>query len=232
MYIVAFDIEGTGDRLTEHAMVELGAAVYHYDRPKTAVDTFHRVITPRGRKWEPRCVQEFWMKNPSLLPRFEQLLRVEQQEIPEDGEIEGVVNPKRAMREFVQWCQKDVFDKYGRDRVVFIGDALYYDVPWINMYLSEAGYPPLYMLSGKFNGIRDLNSMMIGMSLTTFEEIALRELWTNTLRFEKAWIRATRGLLPAPKCTENHTHNAMEDAKFIGQQAVLLQCAMLSKNIS
>lgn len=116
-FYLGVDVETTGQNLTQHAMIALGAVVM--DEQFNELETFAGYLKMnKSRVWEQRCVDEFWSKNQTILEKIEK----------------NANNPYVVMNSFVEWLS--LLDAKFKDNLVVVSDNVGFDVAWINEYLS------------------------------------------------------------------------------------------------
>lgn len=124
--IVAFDIEAAGHSEQAHGLVAVGVCVL------LGGEVIHKqrwvVVREEGKSFEPRCLQEFWMKNPHLLRTFE---REEKKWTVRDMAVD------------VGLLMDDIYDKYTPQRVTIVSDTSVFDLPWLFKVMDNSGVEPL-----------------------------------------------------------------------------------------
>lgn len=214
--LIAFDVEGTGNSFARHAMVELGAVAYCADRPHDQLEQFSIAINiPKGRTWELRCLEEFWLKDKKsdLAHKARRIDR-------------GVGHePAIAMKKFISWVLGVVTNRAGGDysRIRFISDNAAYDAAWVGLYLCEyADHEPLTtFFDGKFQGVIDTSSYHQGVSRHDHGvEMSLKRKRGHYS--EDAACRAELGVPDDDVPATQHDHNAVNDAANIAQAHMII----------
>jgi hypothetical protein len=132
----------------------------------------------------------------------------------------GGIDEKQAMDKFVDFY-KMCSEKAGKYMQV-VGDATYFDFPWINRYLNRNKYPVLQELSGNFKAVRDTYSQMLGMAHISYEDFLPMEKYDI---FKMAWKEIT-GNDNYPKLKTSNSHKAEEDAICICEMICTLDNAL------
>lgn len=241
--LIAFDVECTGSDFMKHAMVELGAAAYRYERhpvpiedrsvanpnfrpdkharkirmPFKPIGVFETIMhVPDGRGWDERCVREFW-DNPDR-SEHEQL-KAKKKKIETSR-----ISPEDGMKFFVTWVEQ-VVTKTGGDpsRIRFISDNAAYDAAWVGLYLCQyANHLPLTVFfDDKFQAIIDTSSYHQGLS--RLDHVMERKIKAAKGHYSED--RECRKVLSVPDdfvTNATHDHNAMHDAQEIAEQHLII----------
>lgn len=200
-YFLAVDVETTGRCIQENHLAAVGAALVDASvAPPKVVDEFLVYLKmPKEKKWEQRCLDEFWLK-----PENKQVYETTKAEI----EDENCPTVKKGMDAFQSWVLRATA---GRD-VLLVSDTAGFDFGWIDAHLS--GTSSLYLL-GTYKPTRDMSSWCVGVSgVSPFDAVwDSKKLACKQLKMEP------------PVFPEHlHDHNPSNDAKTIGMTfAVMYQ---------
>jgi hypothetical protein len=194
-YILAFDIEATGQSLRRHFMACFAAVLI---APNGQIVATYKsfLAQPPGCTWEQRCLDEFWFKNMDAYI----------------ATVAGVANarpPLVVMAEFRQWMQDNVS---GKD-VAVVTDTAGFDSTWLEYNLDALGEDNCsvnYMTSapGKstYESPVDISSYMLGAAGATFDKSSMKSFC------------AAKGL-EKPQWHVTHDHDPLNDATVIGLNA-------------
>lgn len=102
-YVIAFDFEAAGGVPLKHGFTELGAVCFDMVNGNV-IDSFYLSASMKNFEWEPRCLEEFWLKNPNLYEETKKCVYAP-----------DVQDPRVVIKHFYNWCQdikKDYPDVY------------------------------------------------------------------------------------------------------------------------
>jgi hypothetical protein len=116
--IIAFDIEARGKSASKHGIVAVGI-VAGLSNGAISFEKEWRVSPMQGQSYEPRCLFEFWNKNPELKKRLE----------------EDTVSPMSFATAF-----RSMIDTYEANfEIYLLSDNPTFDAGFINFYLDAYG---------------------------------------------------------------------------------------------
>lgn len=150
-YILAYDIEGTGQFLGSCGIVAIGATLHDPHTGLVVQDPLtgkyicvELHLRTDGVEWEEACRREFWDRRPELLAKLS----------------EGAIHPQEAMRELALFHEWVMLVTQGHVQVVSDNPA--YDVGFLNWYITTytPGKPSLHYITGSYRGVRCVNSML------------------------------------------------------------------------
>jgi hypothetical protein len=230
---VAFDVECTGQSLTRHAMIEIGAVAIDTSTCAPLSKFSIELKMPQGRTWEQRCLDEFWdNRDWENLPENTPEEKLKKQEKRENYEslqskrkrvADGLgEEPEVAMERFTKWLREEVRGKLAggdRLRVILASDTVSFDSSWINVYLDlYANEPPLDLFfDNKFCDVICTSDIARGLSVVSHDEYLKikrakgRYSRDETCRFK---LGIPESVQPAAK----HNHTAVCDAQYIGEE--------------
>jgi hypothetical protein len=167
MKIFAVDIEASGQNTATNFAVQLGMAcvdseLYDPENPSQCIVSQFSTFLPQpvGTEWEPRCVIQFWEKNPELYARAK----------------EGVANAPplaEAVSQLLQWIK--THQDLNAANNLLISDCASFDFVFLAHILKDHSYPSLLYLFGDFENIPiDTQSFEMGLGK---RNIALKGTW-------------------------------------------------------
>ncbi len=143
-YILAIDVETTGQGLKTNFMTCIGAALIKCGSC-TVVDTFESYLKqPDGTCWEQRCVDEFWSKFPDLFEKTK-------------IEISNALPADIVMKKFLDWVLKVTKDR----KCVIVFDTAGFDQSWVDYNI---GHTSCSYIMGYYKPTRDISSYMLGLA--------------------------------------------------------------------
>jgi hypothetical protein len=149
MYILAIDVEASGQGLQSNFMTCIGASLV--DSTGKEIGSFSEYLAqPAACGWEQRCVDEFWSKHPAL---FEET----------KANVAKAAQPAIVMRRFRKWVL-DITD--GLEDVTIVFDTAGFDQAWVDYNLRDTSC--LYLL-GYYKQPRDLSSYLLGVTKQPFQ---------------------------------------------------------------
>jgi hypothetical protein len=122
--------------------MSIGAVLF--DQDENELEKFQmNLAIPTDKKYEDRCVEEFWKKNPEAW----------------ENATKDQEPPVIVMKHFETFCDM-VEEKY--PNLVLVSDNSSFDFQWINFYLNKyTGRRPLnYDSKGNYRNLIDVHSMM------------------------------------------------------------------------
>lgn len=196
--IVAIDVEATGQFVDRNWPIQFGIAVVILDED----DEEHQlgwgsyVRRPEGRVWEPRCVNEFWLKNPDVYAKALQA----QDTAPTATEV---------AEQMMNWLDRTLFG-VPSEKITVITDNRAYDVAWLAWLLNHINKSPQYLL-GTYTDIIDTYSYFCGAS-TVLEnsvydntrEPGLRAIWKEQPQLTHTAVDDAMVVLRTYKAMLNH----------------------------
>lgn len=194
-YILAFDIEATGQSLRRNFMACFAAVLIG---PNGQIIATYKsfLAQPEGTGWEQRCLDEFWFKNMDAYI----------------ATVAGVANARPAlvvMAEFRQWLIDNVSGK----EVFVVTDTAGFDSTWLGYNLDALGEDNCsveYMMSARgenrYESPVDISSYMLGAAGATLDKSSMKSFC------------AAKGL-QKPEWHVKHDHDPLNDATVIGLNA-------------
>ena len=191
--ILGFDVEAAGQSLMHHHLVQVGVALIH-GPTETVWDRWSSYVAPQpGQRWEPRCVTEFWEKNPEIY-------RAALEGMMSAPPIEEVGAQFRA---FI----RGILTRYDFDSVKFLVDTASFDGARLELLMGEGSlaYP-----------LDDGRYKWFDMSGSFYEGVARLPPCTEPESSKKA-VASALGIT-WPDWNIAHTHRADEDAALMALQ--------------
>jgi hypothetical protein len=147
-YLLAIDVETTGQGLRTNFMTCIGAALISPEGK--VLGTFSEYLQqPSGTVWEKRCIDEFWSKHQNLyLDTLEHVVRA--------APVEEV------MARFKKWVLDVTRDK----KTLIVFDTAGFDQAWVDYNLGDTSC--MYLL-GYFECPFDIASYMLGVAQAEFD---------------------------------------------------------------
>lgn len=149
--IVAIDVEATGQFIDRNWPIQFGVAVVIVDEDgQEHEDGWGSYVRrPEGRVWEPRCVTEFWLKNPDVYAKA-----LEAQDTAPDA--------TEVATRMLDWIDRKLFG-VASDKITVITDNSAYDAAWLAWLLNHVDKSPQYLL-GTYTDIIDTFAFFCGAS--------------------------------------------------------------------
>lgn len=196
-YYFAIDVETTGQFIDKNAMIAFGCTVMNEKMEELEnFETYMEV--PEGKKWEKRCVDEFWSKQEKAFNFIKNRMK----------------SPSDEMLRFEKWLDK-IDLKYGSELVV-LSDTSCYDYAWINYYLGcFTGRPSIYYRlksieddkkQYEYRRIWDTNSIYHGALMEKKKEYIEWNLEKELECKNKKW---------------ENDHNSLNDARNIASNYII-----------
>jgi hypothetical protein len=201
--IVAFDLEGAGDRTSENPTVQIGAVIKASDG--TTLAEFQEIGRCDLDQYEPRCVDEFWSKVDEDSRKRKRFAKAQ--------------DAYHMWKHFSDWI---VENTKGR-KIVFVSDNPGYDVGVANQNLDRYFRgKSLRYINGVYTKTRDSHSA--AEALAAARGMGRNEWEEKTL----AWYFEKNKGTKIKKSA--HTHDALDDANhmaniFLASLAYAGHCA-------
>lgn len=220
---LAIDIESSGQDMTRHFLVAVGACVVQLESNSVhepSEDQFLAYLAPPpGTGWDPACLEHFW-NNPKKGDRGRTQLEL----LEAARRKHGLWEPHHAMDMFVHWLHRMAL-KY--PLLIVVSDNPAYDVAWINYAVQRFATHPkpfdsLAYCTGEYRSIRDVTSFYRGVAL----QAPHAALGASGRAEEQALQRL--GVPSFPEFGVLHDHNPLHDALLMAHQAVHV-CQLLSR---
>lgn len=196
IYMIVFDCELTGPCLKKNALINLGASCINCSTGKelSSVDLF--LAVSKGKEWDQETVEKFWNKQDHL------------RELKRWIDAGNGKSCEEAMKDFVDFLKRCY--EISKGDICIAADHGDIDASWVNLYLAEAGYPPLHLIFGNFLPVISLYSYYLGVSQHTLES------WVATKRIVKKFssteaVMRHLMLKTRPNATKHHL--ALSDAR-------------------
>jgi len=218
LYLIGLDIEASGQRLSKHAMVGLGAAVIRVSDRKKVAEFSSEMNIPKELGWEQRCLNEFWDNKET--DGFEELQAYKKR--INNNECE---EPAVAMKRFVSWLRNDVLKDIAKgDYQVldFVSDTTSFDLTWINYYLDKyTDEGPLHLFwDNHFRDVIQANSYAQALArLNPLHCYVIDQIdgWCSKTKEARKMLRIPDDIKPdAP-----HDHKAVHDAQNIAEELLI-----------
>lgn len=216
-YLLAVDIEKTGQNMGKHRMPAFGAAVVRVDTQEVpdAECVFRAVMNfadiPIGQ-WDEKTLVEFWFKSnaDTGASPFELLRRA--------GTTHGTMSEEEAMFALVAWLRRMAERFPG---LVIVTDTAGSDIGWLDAALGryETGLDCLLYATGRYRPVRDVSSFHMGVAHAT------PRMRLNGS--EKAALAALEiDAFPEHVLASAHSHDPVDDAKYIGRTAAFIAATL------
>lgn len=218
LYLIGLDIEASGQRLSKHAMVGLGAAVIRVSDRKKVAEFSSEMNIPKDLGWEQRCLDEFWDNKKT--DGFEEL-----QAYKKRINNNACEEPAVAMKRFVSWLRNDVLKDIAKgDYQVldFVSDTTSFDLTWINYYLDKyTDEGPLHLFwDNHFRDVIQANSYAQALArLNPLHCYVIDQIdgWCSKTKEARKMLRIPDDIKPdAP-----HDHKAVHDAQNIAEELLI-----------
>lgn len=135
--------------------------------------------------------------------------------------------PESVMKRVVQWCDK--FADGDGNRIRFVSDCVGSDATWVSYYLSlYAQHLPLTVFFGPFHALIDTSSYHQGVSRYDHNKVYSIEQTEGGYSEDKHCREALK-IPDTVKPLSDHTHNAIDDAKHILSQHIIILQSMKTK---
>lgn len=201
MKVFAVDIEASGQNTAVNFAVQIGMAcidsdLYDPQNPLNCVVSKFSTYLPQPpeTEWEPRCVAQFWEKNPELYLKAQN----------------GVDNaPSDAVENLLKWIKEHQHPDASQN--LLISDCASFDFVFLAHILQDHSYPSLLYLFGDFENIPiDTQSFELGLGK---RNIAAKGTWGS----ETPACEALNTTMPDFKTLipEFLAHDAGDDALLI-----------------
>lgn len=139
---VMVDIETTGTNYSRNAIIQISAVKFNFQTGEVSEDFFdHCLRIHPGREMDPKCWQEFWVKNKSVY----------------DMIMSRAEDPHAVIDAFYRWLLKDWPAR--PEGLQFWSKPTSFDHPYLVNYFEMFGYE----MPCHFRFCRDLNSFMAGL---------------------------------------------------------------------
>jgi len=142
-YVLAIDVEATGQGLRTNFMTAIGAALVQCGSGEKVAGFQSYLAQPEATDWEQRCVDEFWSKFPDVWEETKK-------------KVAAASHPDVVMDRFRKWVLEVTKDK----KVKIVFDTSGFDQAWVDYYLGNISC--LYLL-GYYDQPMDISSYMRGV---------------------------------------------------------------------
>lgn len=225
-----FDVEASGPSLRDHFVPCLGLAIVCLGQGKNEPRILFRkkwYITPPTphRSWDERTLREFWLQ-PAIAPFYNNICHILSHNVPLQNGFSLVVDPYRAMSEFVAVCRLATCE--GQCEVTLMSDTSGFDFSWLYYYLSHFGPPdcssPSYLF-GMYKPVRDITSYFAGFGGDLNARYAHRSAMQKLGLYERDWKYFARRAHCPP-----YDHDPEHDAAHVGLRSAWIMWCMEQYN--
>jgi oligoribonuclease (3'-5' exoribonuclease) len=200
-YILALDIELTGEDPFLHHLIDIGAVLFSVDNMKEIEDfSFKAIINmPSDKIWDDETVKNFWQAK--VRPEY----YAEIKRVAENGQG---LDMKNAITQFVEFLNKS-WEFTNGDMVLGAGRCDQ-DVFRISYELCKYGFRPLNKIFGRDMRVIDFSSFAQGVSMTLHTDIKNFEKRGHGFDTTEAAFRYFR-INSRPN--KQKTHQSLDDAR-------------------
>ena len=163
LYLLAIDVEATGQGIRTNFMTAIGAALVECNTLKKVAGFHSYLAQPEDTCWEARCVREFWAKHPEVWEETKK-------------KVAMADKPELVMDRFRAWVAEVTSGK----RVKIVFDTAGFDQAWVDYYLGNINC--LYLL-GYYDQPMDISSYMRGVGRGGFV-LSGEKHFTNAIGLE------------------------------------------------
>lgn len=211
---IANDCEFSGSKINKHFCISWGSVIQNAQTGEILETNQIDFLRPRGKEWEPRCLNEFWLKTPELTAVYQSVVR-------HDGYR---YTPEFGTQMKVDWIHS-MTAKYCDNNprlVTFVSDTCAADNSWCNYYLSLIDHEPLqcfFQTPTTYHYKDTLSTSAWAQGAACISTARADRILIEKGRFsEDKEIRAYLGIPETEKPTVAADHNPVNDCISILQE--------------
>lgn len=204
--VIGFDFEAAGGNPSKNGFTQLGASAHEFVSGKK-LGGFNKYANMEGFEWEPRCVEQFWKKNPE---RYEETLA---------GIAAAEHSCAEVVQQFVEWAREISKDR----KCVFVSDNMIFDGGILSHFMGDE---VMYLLGGTTKTVYfETSSVYYGM----FSAVKRRRIdhasddWSSSGIALDALSSIKNKAVEWPLFDVVHDHQPEHDAEHMVQKWIYVQ---------